>query len=78
MMNEFEISIFTLCIDKYGWSNSELDYENYLLFLGIYTKRLTMNKENFQILKNKFELEKKDFFQNFENWEKKYKYMFQQ
>ena len=71
MMNEFEISIFTLCIDKYGWSNSELDYENYLLFLGIYTKRLTMNKENFQILKNKFELEKKDFFQNFENWEKK-------
>ena len=70
MMNEFEISIFTLYIDKYGWKSSKINFKEYFIYLGLYTKQLTMSKDNFQILINKFDNEISKSLVNFEDWKK--------
>ena len=70
MMNEFEISIFTLYIDKYGWINSKIDFKIYFIYLGLYTKQLTMSKDNFKILIQKFDNEISKSLVNFEDWKK--------
>ena len=70
MMNEFEISIYTLYIDKYGWKSSKIDFKDYFIYLGLYTKQLTMSKDNFKILIQKFDNEISKSLVNFEDWKK--------
>ena len=70
MMNEFEISIYTLYIDKYGWKSSKINFKEYFIYLGLYTKQLTMSKDNFQILINKFDNEISKTCISFEDWKK--------
>ena len=43
MMNEIEITVYTLIIDQYNWNNYFND-ELSLLFLGLYSKQIT-NKD---------------------------------
>ena len=70
MMNEFEISIYTLYIDKYGWKSSKIDFKDYFIYLGLYTKQLTMSKDNFKILIHKFDNEISKTSISFEDWKK--------
>ena len=70
MMNEFEISIYTLYIDKYGWKSSKINFKEYFIYLGLYTKQLTMSKDNFKILIQKFDNEISKSLVNFEDWKK--------
>ena len=67
MMNEFEISLFTLNIDYYGWGNNNKTIELYLLFIALYTKKLLNDKCNLFFLK--FEEEYSSFSENYKNWE---------
>ena len=71
MMNEFEISLFTLNIDFYGWIDKTKNYnpELYLLFLGLYTKQLS--NENCNILFLKFNSENDNFLEYYQKWESK-------
>jgi hypothetical protein len=62
MMNEIEITLFTLNIDSYDWKNNNLNHELCLFFLGLYTKQITnkdcslffsiFRKENIKIIEN--------------------------
>ena len=70
MMNEFEISIYTLYIDKYGWKSSKMNFKDYFIYLGLYTKQLTMSKDNFKILIHKFDNEISKTSISFEDWKK--------
>ena len=70
MMNEFEISIYTLYIDKYGWKSSKIDFKDYFIYLGLFTKQLTMSKDNFKILIHKFDNEISKSSISFEDWKK--------
>ena len=71
MMNEFEISLFTLNIDFYGWIDKNKIYnpELYLLFLGLYTKQLSNEKCNIFFMK--FNSENDNFVEYYQNWESK-------
>ncbi len=67
MMNEFEISLFTLNIDYYGWGNNNITIELYLLFIALYTKKLLNDECNEFFLK--FKEEYSSFSENYKNWE---------
>ena len=67
MMNEIEISIFTLNIDRYDWENNGLNHELCLLFLGLYTKQIT-NKDC-SLFFSKFRKENPKFFEKYQKWE---------
>ena len=71
MMNEFEISLFTLNIDFYGWIDENKIYnpELYLLFLGLYSKQLTNDKCNIFFMK--FNSENDNFVEYYQKWESK-------
>ena len=71
MMNEIEITLFTLNIDSYDWKNNNLNHELCLFFLGLYTKQIT-NKDC-SLLFSKFRNENKTFLDNYQKWEKNLK-----
>ncbi len=71
MMNEIEVTLFTLNIDNYDWKNNTFNHELSLLFLGLYTKQITNN--NSSLFFTKFLKENKKFFENYQNWEKNIK-----
>ena len=39
LMNEFELSGFTIIIDKIGWFSPNIDHWTYFCILGVYSKR---------------------------------------
>ena len=43
MMNEIELTLFSINIDSYDWVNNNLNHELTLLFLGLYIKQITNN-----------------------------------
>lgn len=47
MMDEMEIVILSLIIDNYGLNNYEYKIDEYLLFLGLFTKKLSNNNLDF-------------------------------
>ena len=68
LMNEFEISYFTIILDKIGWKWKKLEHWTYFCILGIYTKKLCNREEDPSLLINiisrnypKF----KDYYENF-------------
>ena len=67
MMNEFEITLFTLNIDFYGWSNKIYKPEIYLLFLGLYTKQLSNKNCNYLFMK--FKEDNCNFIKCYQQWE---------
>ena len=67
MMNEFEITLFTLNIDFYGWTNKIYKPEIYLLFLGLYTKQLSNKNCNYIFMK--FKEENCNFIKCYQQWE---------
>ena len=46
LMNEFELSGFTIIIDKIGWIPPNIDHWTYFCILGIYSKKLVGNEED--------------------------------
>ena len=46
LMNEFEISYFTIILDKIGWKWKKLEHWTYFCILGIYTKKLCNIEED--------------------------------
>ena len=46
LMNEFELSGFTIIIDKIGWLSTNIDHWTYFCILGIYSKKLVGNEED--------------------------------
>ena len=71
MMNEIEITLFTLNIDSYDWKNNNLNHELCLFFLGLYTKQIT-NKD-YSLFFSKFRNENKTFLDNYQKWERNLK-----
>ena len=71
MMNEIEVTLFTLNIDHYDWRNNNFNPELSLLFLGLYTKQITNNDSS--LFFSKFSKENKKFLENFQNWERNLK-----
>ena len=71
MMNEIEVTLFTLNIDHYDWRNNNFNPELSLLFLGLYTKQITNNDSS--LFFTKFSKENKKFIENYKNWERNLK-----
>ncbi len=67
MMDEMEIALFSLIIDNYGLNSYEYNIDDYMLCLGLFTKKLTNN--NLDIIINKINENKNDFYFYFINWE---------
>lgn len=66
MMNEIEITVYTLIIDQYNWNNYFND-ELSLLFLGLYSKQIT-NKDC-SLFFSKFRKENIKFIEKYTIWE---------
>ena len=45
MMNEYELTIFSLILDEFGWSNFDFSIYDYLMFIGFFVKRLSGEDE---------------------------------
>ena len=52
LMNEFEISYFTILLDKIGWSWHNMEHWTYFCILGIYTKKLCRKEDDSSLLIN--------------------------
>ena len=52
LMNEFEISYFTIFVDRIGWSYKYIDHWTYFCILGIYTIKLCGKEEDSSLLIN--------------------------
>ena len=52
LMNEFEISYFTILLDKIGWSWHNMEHWTYFCILGIYTKKLCGKEDDSSLLIN--------------------------
>ena len=50
-MNEFEISYFTILLDKIGWKWQNVEHWTYFCILGIYTKNLCGKEDESSLLK---------------------------
>ena len=68
MMNEIEISVYTITIEQYNWNNNYINYELSLIFLGLYTKQIT-NKDC-SLFFSKFREENNKFIEIYQIWEK--------
>ena len=45
MMNEYELTIYSMILDEFGWSNIEFTEEEYLMFIGFFVKHLCGDDE---------------------------------
>ena len=45
MMNEYELTIFSMILDEFGWSNFGFSTYDYLMFIGFFVKRLSGDDE---------------------------------
>ena len=41
MMNEYELTIFSMLLDEFGWSNINFSLNDYLMFVGFFVKKLS-------------------------------------
>lgn len=68
MMNEYEITLFSLLLDDIGWLNDSFSFEEHLFFCGLSIKKMTL-KEDVKIFINYFSQINKGFIEQFEKWE---------
>ncbi len=45
MMNEYELTIFSLILDEFGWSNIDFSINDYLMIVGFFVKHLSSDDE---------------------------------
>lgn len=75
MMNEYEIVLFSLLLDDFGWTSSVVKFEDNILFLALIIKRITNQEQkedimnylnevncNFKISLDKWEKEKMELY----------------
>ena len=68
LMNEFEISYFTILLDKIGWSWQNVEHWTYFCILGIFTKKLCGKEDESSLLINIISRSNPDFMDFYTNW----------
>ena len=68
LMNEFEISYFTIMIDKIGWDWKNVEKWTYFCILGIYTKKLCGREDDSSLLINLISRNSPEFMDYYTNW----------
>lgn len=58
-MNDIDFASFSLLLDKLDWNNKEIDFWEFLYFVGFSSKKITSDKEHMIILKN---LSRKEYY----------------
>ena len=69
MMNEYEITLFSLLLDQIGWSSTKFIFEDNLLYLAMNIKEMTL-KEKAKDIINYFTQINKGFTDQYDNWKK--------
>ena len=67
LMNEVELAVFTIILDKIGWKLEKIDHWTYFTILGIYSKKLVGREEEKSFLINIYSIKNKQFFENYTN-----------
>ena len=60
LMNELELALFTILIDKFGWEYKNIDSWLYFSILGIYSKKVVKGEEESSFLIDIFSKKNKD------------------
>ena len=68
LMNEFEISYFTILLDKIGWKWQNVEHWTYFCILGIYTKNLCGKEDESSLLLNIISRNSPEFTDYYTNW----------
>lgn len=68
-MNEFEITLFGIYLETFGWSAKDLDLQMILFFCGLLAKKKL--NQNIEIFADQFESIFPEFNLRFARWEKK-------
>ena len=71
MMNEYELTIYSMILDEFGWSNIEFSEEEYLMFVGFFVKQLSGDDELI-ILENFKQKSSLLIYEKYSNWKKLY------
>ena len=71
MMNEYELTIYSMILDEFGWSNIEFSEEEYLMFVGFFVKQLSGDDELI-ILENFKQKSSLLIDEKYSNWKKLY------
>jgi hypothetical protein len=67
LLNEIELSCFTLLIDEMGWSYPDATPWTYFSALGIYSKKICGKEEESILLTNIYDRKENDFILNYAN-----------
>ena len=67
LMNEFELSYFTILVDTIGWGYKCIDHWTYFCILGIYTIKLCGKEEDSSLLINIISRNTPEFLDYYEN-----------
>ena len=67
LMNEFELSYFTILLDRIGWSYKYIDHWTYFCILGIYVIKLCGKEEDSSLLINIISRNTPEFFDYYAN-----------
>ena len=68
LMNEFEISYFTILLDKIGWGWQNVEKWTYFCILGICTKKLCGREDDSSLLINLISRNCPEFMDYYTNW----------
>ena len=61
LMNEFELSCFTIILDEMGWNHPQMDHWIYLYVLGVYSKKIVGGEDESSLLIDIFSQKNYDF-----------------
>ena len=61
LMNQFELSCFTIILDEMGWSHSEIEHWMYFCVLGVYSKKIVCGEEESALLIDVFTQKNNEF-----------------
>ena len=67
LMNEFELSYFTILLDRIGWEYKFIEHWTYFCILGIYTIKLCGKEEDSSLLINIISRNTPEFLDYYEN-----------
>ena len=61
LMNEFELSCFTIILDEMGWCHPEIEHWTYFCVLGVYSKKIVCGEEESSLLIDIFTQKNNEF-----------------
>ena len=61
LMNEFELSCFTIILDEMGWCHPEIEHWIYFCILGVYSKKIVCGEEESSLLIDIFTQKNNEF-----------------